>query len=528
MERKPLRQDRSLYGNAFRGQTGSSATTPEPMGRMLPCPRRAEQEQGSTRPSGTIRRGVAVAMLLAPCLMAAQQAPRTSSQPWTASASEQAAVAQVSKRPETAIKLGHIYTLPELVDLAELHNPQTRVAWEAAKVRAQDLRVAKSDLLPTLVAVGLANSVRQGVLLYQNWALQDLDIFDPLLRLNYTVLDFGPRLARIRAAREQLAASDFAFNTVQLNLLYETARRYYHLLDMQGQLEAALVALNNANMVRDAVNARLNVGLATLPDALEARAAASQAQFQVEAVRGGVDVASGDLLELLGASPTEPMQVEPLSALTVPDVMDANVQDAIERALKQRPEMGQHVAEERAAQQTIKGARGAYFPTVEFQGEDGKAAAWGSQDNYPTTYAPATQLWNATLSIRWTVFDGFRREAELSRAHEQQKEASAAIDETRDQVEQQVWTAYINLRTAIEQRKAAAALLVSAQASYDAAMKTYGLGLRNVVDVVTAQRTLAQAMSTDVTARTSVLTALVTMSYRTGDLLTTPTSRKVP
>ena len=68
-------------------------------------------------------------------------------------------------------------------------------------------------------------------------------------------------------------------------------------------------------------------------------------------------------------------------------------------------------------------------------------------------------------------------------------------------------------------RDAAAQLLSAAQTSYAAALKSYQLGLRNTVDVVTAQRTLAQALSTDVSARTGLLTELANFSYRTGDLL---------
>ncbi len=52
------------------------------------------------------------------------------------------------------------------------------------------------------------------------------------------------------------------------------------------------------------------------------------------------------------------------------------------------------------------------------------------------------------------------------------------------------------------------ALLEAASRSYDAALESYNYGLRNLLDVTAAQRTLAQARSTDVLARTQVLTTL--------------------
>lgn len=82
-----------------------------------------------------------------------------------------------------------------------------------------------------------------------------------------------------------------------------------------------------------------------------------------------------------------------------------------------------------------------------------------------------------------------------------------------------MWTAYVNARTAFSQRDASATLVTASRASYDAAVKSYQYGLRSTVDVVAAQRTLAQALSNDVEARTNLLTRLAAFAYRTGDLL---------
>jgi len=42
------------------------------------------------------------------------------------------------------------------IDLAEGHNPETRVAWEGARAQAAALGIARSELFPTLVAIALA------------------------------------------------------------------------------------------------------------------------------------------------------------------------------------------------------------------------------------------------------------------------------------------------------------------------------------------------------------------------------------
>jgi outer membrane protein len=80
-----------------------------------------------------------------------------------------------------------------------------------------------------------------------------------------------------------------------------------------------------------------------------------------------------------------------------------------------------------------------------------------------------------------------------------------------------VWTAYSNLNTAFRQQRAAVALLEAANQSYSAALESYKYGLRNLLDVTAAQRSLAKARSADVFARTQVLTSLADLAFTTGD-----------
>jgi hypothetical protein len=73
------------------------------------------------------------------------------------------------------------------------------------------------------------------------------------------------------------------------------------------------------------------------------------------------------------------------------------------------------------------------------------------------------------------------------------------------------------------QRQSALALLQASTQSYDAALESYSNGVRNLLDVTAAQRTLAQARSADVSARTQVLTSLADLAFTTGDSIRTIT-----
>ena len=87
---------------------------------------------------------------------------------------------------------------------------------------------------------------------------------------------------------------------------------------------------------------------------------------------------------------------------------------------------------------------------------------------------------------------------------------------------------YSNLNTAFRQRKTAIALLEAASQSYNAALESYKYGVRNLLDVTAAQRSLAQAQSADVFARTQVLTALADLAFKTGDSIQANRGRSHP
>ena len=196
----------------------------------------------------------------------AQKVPPTSAEPWQASPA-QVLSKSVLNRPSEELRLApdRTYTLPELIDLAEAHNPETKAAWQAAKQQAGLLKVDRSDLFPTLAAVAMGQTLQTGVLLYDQFVLQNQGILDGEFRLNYTVLDFGARQERINRQRTNLLAANFGFNNTHRRIIFEAMSSYYQLLNANGQRRSAEVSLENARAVQQASEARLQNGLATLP-----------------------------------------------------------------------------------------------------------------------------------------------------------------------------------------------------------------------------------------------------------------------
>src|SRR6202020_131 len=122
----------------------------------------------------------------------AQSAPGLPSHPWH-SAEERTVEADASNFQAFRFDIDptRTYSLAELVDLAETHNPETRVAWERARAQAATLGVARSELFPTIAAVALSQTDREEAPLGSQFFRQTVQTFEGSLDLNYTIFDFG-------------------------------------------------------------------------------------------------------------------------------------------------------------------------------------------------------------------------------------------------------------------------------------------------------------------------------------------------
>jgi outer membrane protein len=427
-------------------------------------------------------------------------------------------------RPVIPIEPGKAYSLAELIDLAEAHNPETRVAWESARAQAAALGIARSELFPTITAVALSGVDREEVPLGTRFYRHTDTAVQTSLDLNYTILDFGARRGRIAAESARLLAANFDFNDVHRKLIFQVQEAYYRLLNASAQDTAARASLANAEAVQQAAEERLRNGLATLPDVLEARSATAQSQYDLEAVLGAEESTRGDLATAMGAPAATMIRVEPLGEVPTRESIGQTVEQVIYRALDQRPDLQAELAGIRLAEAERKEARAAYYPSLNFRAGPSAQSLYLQQQTLRMGHT-ADLTGGMALSLNWTVFDGGARRSRLQQAEAEIRRAKSQVNAVRDSIEDEVWTAYSNLNTAFRQREAATALLESAGQSYAAALESYNYGVRNLLDVTAAQKLLAQARSADILARTQVLATLADLAFRSGDAIQSNTRK---
>jgi outer membrane protein TolC len=417
----------------------------------------------------------------------------------------------------------HPYTLAELIDIAEHNNPHTRIVWERAKQKAEALGVAKSAYYPVLAGVAAFSDQRNVApfpkpLAPRGYTMVEVPAVVPEVTLDYLIFDFGKREAKVDAATAEKLAAGANFIQANQQVAFAVASNYYKLLTQQERLEAAQQTLKTAKTTQDAAEAQLLNGRSTLPDVLNARAETSQAVFDLESADGDEKIARVTLTETLGVEPSPNINIGGQQNAPLPDALTMPIDALIDRAMADRPDLVAQAAQIRAADDAIRSAKSEYLPKIVLSGSAAQTSVWPTAD-FGELGNASQATWAAALVVEWRIFDGGARKNEVAAAISKKREAQDELRGTRDQVTREVWTAYIAFRTALRKQQAAVALLDSANSSYSASLEAYKYGVKNLIDVVTAERQLAQARYSSVSARSQLFLEAVDLEFSTGNLL---------
>jgi outer membrane protein len=426
---------------------------------------------------------------------------------------------------DTVAKLDptHPYTLAELIDIAEHNNPRTRIAWERAKQKADELGIAKSAYYPVLAGVAAFSDQRfinpfPKPLAPRGYTMVEIPAVVPEVTLDYLIFDFGKRGAKVDAATAGKLAAGANFVQANQQVAFAVASAYYKLLTQQERLEAAQQTLKTAQTTQDAAEAQLLNGRSTLPDVLNARAETSQAVFDRESADGDEKISRVTLTEAVGVEPSPDILIDGEKTAPLPDALTMPIDSLIARAMADRPELMAQVAEIRAADDAIRSAKSEYLPKIVLSANAAQTSVWPTTD-YGQLGNASQPTWSAALAVEWRLFDGGARKNGLAEAKSQKRAAQDELREKRDQTTREVWTAYIGFRTALRKQQAAVALLDSANSSYSASLEAYKFGVKNLIDVLTAERQLAQARYSSVSARSQLFLEAVDLEFSTGNLL---------
>jgi outer membrane protein TolC len=438
-----------------------------------------------------------------------------------------------------------VYNLAELIDIAERTNPETRVAWERARQAAAAVGLGESAYYPFLVASAAAGYDRAFIpfptlavnreRLLTNPGLSavtitgggslvtEAQVYRGELSAKWLLLDFGERSAVIAATREQLMMANVGFNATHQKIVFQVTDRFYQLGTARQKVLVSQSALEAARTVEEAVQARVDNGLAVKPELLQAQQQTAQAEFDVVAATGIESDARAALVESLGILPTVALKVADLGQVSTSDQTGFSIDELIERALSQRPDLVAKLANVRAKQNQIKQVRAEYYPKVAIDAHASETeldvSIAGSPyfgDNKPT--------YGAFVTASVPLFDGFARRHKMEAAEADLHAAENELAGARDAAVREVWKAYTDFKTSLRKQDSAGKLVNASQNAFDAVLESYKNGLSTYPEIVSAQRNLAAARSVSHDTQAAIFTSASALALSTGDLARPPSA----
>jgi outer membrane protein TolC len=431
-----------------------------------------------------------------------------------------------------SIDAAHTYSLPELINIAQLSNPATFAAWQRAREAAAATGIAEGTYLPILTADVLAgygvtsNTAPgfDGLISIPNGTITTSGTqVVPALAVKWLLFDFGARDAALATANQLSFAANLGFNAAHQKLIYDVSSAFFQYNAARTQTGIDRDALANAKVVLNAAEARLSQGVATTMEVAQAKQHVAQAEFNLTEAAGHERSTYSILIGAMGIAPTTTIKVQTLDGRMLPRQVPTDLDTLIVASLQRRPDVQASFAQMKASEQGILAAQAEFLPTVALTGSVNRS--FGSYSVTDSRFG-ATGTLNVNqpnaavmLGISIPIFDGGMRNARLDMA----KAAAAASQQDFIRLQslaaQEIVVAYDVLRTSLSGYAAATELVNAARTNYQAALEYYKNGLGTLADISVTQTGLLQAQYAQAQVRANAFIASSTLAFTTGSLV---------
>jgi len=425
--------------------------------------------------------------------------------------------------------------LQQAYDLARQGDPQ--LAGSEANKRAVEEGVVQSRaaLLPQINATGTFNKSNGGSASVSSFPCTDTSgassvCFGPstgtsatksrseTINLQQTVYDHA-NYTRLRASRSRAAQADALWDSASQQLITRVAQAYFNVLSAIQDLASSRAQERALKRQYDQANVRLQVGLAPITDAQEAKAQYDIARAQTINFETALSDAREALAEITGQPIDRLKGLAPNFVPTAPS--PAEIDAWVKSAVDQNPQI---IAQRRAvdaANHDVETARAGHLPTVGFTASYGDTAQWGEFGSNGLAFPATSKNYGPSYSLTLTVpiFSGFAVSSRVRQAIATRDQAVDTLEQTRRSIERQARNAFhatVAGLTEIEARKQA---LLSAQTALEATQTGLEVGTRTIVDVLITEQQLFSAQRDYARARNNFIVNGLLLRQAAGTIL---------
>lgn len=376
--------------------------------------------------------------------------------------------------------------LIDVIDLALCHNPKIKQAWAGIKIQASTVGQARAGYLPKLNAT---YSPQQTKTTYPEYSAADNNTTGHMsyASLTWRLFDFGGRDANRASANLLLEAALSTHDASIQKAMAGVIGTYFEVLTADATRQAKLQSVKFAKESLDSTLRRERKGVSDKSDTLQAQTALSKAELSSARAEGNYRKALASLIFSMGL-PTE-IKLE----LKAPQetVRHQNIKDLdawLDQAQVEHPAIKTARSQWLASKEKIISARSEGLPTIDF-------VANFYQNGYPNQGLQPTQSNTSTVGIvlNIPIFDGFDRTYKIREAEARAEQSLAQMEETKLQILTEIVKSHADAVSSLTNLASSEKLLEASKKAVDSAVKRYGTGEGNILELLSTQTALAEA-----------------------------------
>jgi outer membrane protein, multidrug efflux system len=395
--------------------------------------------------------------------------------------------------------------LQELIRTALKQNYDLQLATERINAARAQLTVARSSLFPQVSGNGTFSGGKENL-------EQSKYNFLTLTADAAFQLDFFGKLRRAtEAARADLLATKDARQVVVLTLVSDVASDYFTLLQLDLQLAITRDTVKTQTDSVKLTNLRLDHGVATKLDVLQAQQVLDTANAQIPELERQIAQEEDAISILLGSYPQDIARGLPLVEQTLPPEVPAGLPSSI---IERRPDIREAEQILVAANADIGVAKAQFFPQVSLTGTGG--GSFGRDSVFPSKYATQLGIWSYGAQVSQPIFTGGALKGNLHLAESQQQQALIAYRQAIQQAFGDVSDALIGYEKLHQVRMRQQDSVVDLQETVRISTLRYKGGTTTYLEVLDGQRSLYGAELTLAAARGDEYRSLVQLYKALG------------
>ena len=391
-------------------------------------------------------------------------------------------------------------TLREALVAAYNTNPTLQAARANQRATDESVPIARASGLPSVNGTATFTEQLRDAIPDPGGVFADRT-FAGNVTLNVPIYSGGSVRNSINAAEVRVVAGQANLRGTESFVFSQVVATYMDVI-----LQEAIVSLSEQNVQVLEVNLqatgdRFEIGDLTRTDVAQSQARLALAQGDLESSRSNLVSAREFYIQLVGKAPVELEAPPPLPGLP------ASIEDAVDIALENNPDLIAARENSRAAKYDIEVAGAGRLPRLELFTSGNYNDSLGTSVGNNVTGADYTS--SATAGVRATIpiYQGGRPAAQERQA---QARSSAALEQeiaTERDVIAQVRAAWSSWRAANAITRSSQAAVEAAELSLEGVRAENSVGNRTILDILDAQQELLRAQVQLVTARRNAYVA---------------------